>query len=148
MDSNDFQKVSEIDNKISREEENLKQLKHEMKLEIASNKEVQDDHFGQNIQFGDRILLRHVFTDMFLVIEPNLIIGTEGMVQINLAELSKKAIFSFIPAQDIKGIASELVIHGSGLSKFNLQVGGQINLKDSFFLLNREIGANYYANVD
>ena len=70
------------------------------------------------------------------------------MVQVNLGELSNKAILNFIPSQDIKDIASELIIHGSGLSKFNLQVGGQINLQDSFYLLNREIGANYYVTVD
>ena len=34
------------------------------------------------------------------------------------------------------------------MSKFNLQVGGQINYQDSFFLLNSELGANYYVNVD
>ena len=69
------------------------------------------------------------------------------MIQCNIGELSNKAIMSLIPAQDIKEITSELVIHGAGLTKFNLMVGGQINLMDSFFLLNREIGANYYANV-
>ena len=109
---------------------------------------MQDDYSGQKIQYGDKILLRHVFTDLFLVIEPNRITDQEGMVRVNLGELSNKAIMNFIPAQDIKEIASELVIHQKGLSKFNLQVGGQINLQDSFFLLNREIGANYYLTVN
>ena len=77
-----------------------------------------------------------------------MISSQEGMVQVNLGELSNKAILNIIPAQDIQGIASELVIHGTGLSKFNLEVGGQINMQDSFFLLNREIGANYYATVN
>ena len=119
-----------------------------MNLERQTNIEMQEDNFGEYIQYGDQVLLKHVFTDLYLVIEPNLITGSKGMVQINLAELSNKAIMSLIPAQDIKPIASELAIHESGISKFKLHVGGQINLQDSFFLLNLEIGANYYANVD
>ena len=123
-------------------------MKNEMNLESASNQEVQNDHFGIKIQYGDKILLRHTFTNLFLIFEPTMLTDQEGMVQINIGELSNKAILNIIPAQDIQGIASELVIHGSGLTKFNLQVGGQINLQDSFFLLNREIGANYYATVN
>lgn len=42
------------------------------------------------------------------------------MVQVQLGELSNKAVLNFIPSQDIRDIASELIIHGSGLSKFNL----------------------------
>ena len=67
------------------------------------------------------MLLRHAFTDLFLVVEPTtLTAGHEGMVQVQLGELSNKAILNFIPSQDIKDIASELIIHGSGPSKFNL----------------------------
>lgn len=94
------------------------------------------------------MLLRHIFTNQLLRIEPTLVSDQEGMVQVMLGELADKSIVSFIPAQDIKQIASELKIYNSGLSKFNLQVGGQINIQDSFFLLNREMGANYYATVD
>lgn len=103
-------------------------MKNEMNLESASNQEVQNDHFGIKIQYGDKILLRHTFTNLFLIFEPTMLTDQEGMVQINIGELSNKAILNIIPAQDIQGIASELVIHGSGLTKFNLQVGGQINL--------------------
>lgn len=70
------------------------------------------------------------------------------MVAVALNELSVRSIFRFIPSQDITGFASELLIHGTNLSKFNLQVGGQINLQDSFFLLNSEMGANFYVTVD
>ncbi len=62
-----------IDKEIADQEETLKRLKNEMKLEIASNKEVQDDHFGQKVQYGDRVLLRHIFTDQLLRIEPTLV---------------------------------------------------------------------------
>ena len=119
-----------------------------MKTEKASNQEVQDDHFGQKVQYGDRILLRHTFTDLFLQVQPTELTAQEGMVALALNELSTKSIFRFIPSQDIKSFTSELVIHGTNLSKFNLQVGGQINLQDAFYLLNSELGANYYVNVD
>lgn len=95
-----------------------------MRLETASNKEVQDDHYGQKVQYGDKILLRHVFTNLFLRIEPTMIAVKEGMVQVILGELSDKSIMNFIQAQDIGSISSELVIHGKGISKFNLLVGG------------------------
>ena len=57
---------------------------------------MQDDYSGQKIQYGDKILLRHVFTDLFLVIEPNHITDQEGMVRVNLGELSNKAIMNEI----------------------------------------------------
>lgn len=72
------------------------------------------------MQYGDRILLRHTFTDLFLQIQPIELTAQEGMVAVALNELSTQSIFRFIPSQDIKGFASELVIHGTNLSKFNL----------------------------
>ena len=67
------------------------------------------------------MLLRHAFTDLFLLVEPTTLTADhEGMVAVRLGELSNKAILNFIPSQDIRDIASELIIHGSGLSKFNL----------------------------
>ena len=41
-----------------------------------------------------------------------------------------------------------MLLNTKELNKFNLQVGGKINISDAFYLMNSEAGQNYYFNVD
>ena len=33
------------------------------------------------------------------------------------------------------------------MTKFNLQIGGHVNLKDSFYVVNRDLGQMYYFHI-
>ena len=65
-----------------------------------------------------------------------------------LNELSTNAKLCLIPSQDIQGFASELLIKIPGMTKFNLQIGGHINLTDSFYVLNKDLGQMFYFHIN
>lgn len=40
-----------------------------------------------------------------------------------------------------------MLINTEQVNKFRLQVGGHVNVKDAFYILNSEVGQNYYFSV-
>lgn len=93
-------------------------------------------------------MLRHEHSGKYLRIEPDLITKEKGrnIVRLDVPSLLSKLVF--VPAHDTKELAQELGIYSTGLTKFNMTIGGFINLKDAFYILNRETDSMQYLNVD
>lgn len=41
-----------------------------------------------------------------------------------------------------------MLINSKMTNKFNLKVGGRVNLQDAFYLMNTEAGQNYFLSVN
>jgi len=89
-----------------------------------------------------------VFTEKYLRIEPTQMSDDHGYIAITIGDNDPSSWIKFIPSQDMRDFASEMLINTRELNKFNLQIGGQINLKEAFFLLNNESNQMYYFHVN
>ena len=80
QEKNDFQILAEFEDEYKEEEAYFENLKQEMQKERNSNIDVQKWSVGKKGQYGQPILLRHVFTDKYLAVEPNTLSDENGFV--------------------------------------------------------------------
>jgi hypothetical protein len=72
----------------------------------------------------------------------------QGKIKVGIGELSPLAKLKLVPSQDINQFSSEMLINTQQVNKFSLQVGGHVNVKDAFYIMNSEMGFNYYFHVN
>jgi hypothetical protein len=73
-----------------------------------------------------------------------------GAVKVSLQDLGPRAWIKLIPSKNEQDFKSEMILNAVDAKKFNLKIGGHINTKDSFYLLNccPDTKQKYYLNVD
>ena len=62
----------------------------------------------------------------------------QGKIKVGIGELSPLAKLKLVPSQDINQFSSEMLINTQQVNKFSLQVGGHVNVKDAFYIMNSE----------
>lgn len=80
--------------------------------------------------------MKHVFTGKYLSIESDEMSEDFGAVKVSLESLGPRAWIRLIPSKNEVEFKSEMYLNAPDAKKFNLKIGGQINTKDSFYLMN------------
>lgn len=73
-----------------------------------------------------------------------------GAVKVDLKGLHPSSWIKIIPSRNELYFRSEMLINSNDAKKFNLQIGGHINIKDSFYMLNINSTNNqkYYLHIE
>ncbi len=125
-------------------------LEQQKSLEDANNAYMMQQKVGTKVQYGEEIQLKHIFTDKYLTVDLNEMSDDHGNVRVNFQELSPSAWLRIIPAKDELTFRSEILINSKDAKQFTLKIGGDINIRDAFYLLNQSVENNekYYIHVD
>ena len=73
-----------------------------------------------------------------------------GAIKVTLQGLSPCSWIRIIPSTNEQEFRSELLINSKDAKKFNLKIGGHINVRDAFYLVNMKSETNekFYLSVD
>ena len=135
-EKSDYQALAKIDQTLKEMKDELDLLELEKSLEDSNNAQMTKQRMGTKIQYGEEIQLKHVFTDKYLSMEMAEMSDDFGAIKVTLQGLSPCSWIRLIPSNNEQEFRSELLINSKDSKKFNLKIGGHINVRDAFYLVN------------
>ena len=78
------------------------EVKKRAKIEQENNEKDLEMFKGEKVTYGQQILLRHVFSNQFLALNPEKMSPEFGCIDLSLEPLNPYCSFIFLPAQLIK----------------------------------------------